>query len=167
MKIKDADLVADLRPVGSFWAKHGPDAPPRAKHVEWLWEAVVINDARIDGEDSHQQDDVAASKHHVEHLQRHKTTVCFALEDTLQGKAIWLVYVLVYLIVTLLGEEATFSDDQVEGSTGHQHAMTHVTKHYGKQEGESNDGVRSCDMSHTGQKHHTDWLHQLFCTQYE
>lgn len=28
-----AEMV-NLRPVGSFGAKHGPDAPPRAEHVE-------------------------------------------------------------------------------------------------------------------------------------
>lgn len=49
-----------------------------------------------------------------------------------------------YLVITLLGDKATLSDDQVEGSTGHQHAVTHVTKHHSKQEGESNDGVRGC-----------------------
>lgn len=83
MKIRDvghlrqsvyAELVADLRPVGSFGAKHGSDAPSRAKHVEWLGEAVVVNDTGVDGEDPHQQDDVATSKHHVEHLQRDTTT---------------------------------------------------------------------------------------------
>lgn len=56
-----------------------------------------------------------------------------------------MVYVLLYLIVALLGEEASLSDDQIEGSTGHQHTVTHVTKHHRKQEGESNDGVRSCN----------------------
>lgn len=59
-----------------------------------------------------------------------------------------LLLVLTYLIVTLLGEEATLSNDQVEGSAGHQQAVAHVTKHDSKQEGEGDDGVRSC--RHTG-----------------
>lgn len=63
--------------------------------------------------------------------------------------------VLLYLVVTLLGEEATLSDDQVESSTGHQQAVTHVTEHHRKQEGESDDGVGSCDRRQTGEHHHT------------
>lgn len=55
-----------------------------------------------------------------------------------------LLLVLTYLIVTLLGEEATLSNDQVEGSAGHQQAVPHVTEHHSKQEGEGDDGVRSC-----------------------
>jgi len=59
----------DLRPVGSFGAKHGPDTPTRAEHVQGLGEAVVVNDASVDGKDPHQKDDIATSKHHVEHLE--------------------------------------------------------------------------------------------------
>lgn len=66
--------MADLRPVGSFGAKHGPNTPSRTEHVERFGEAVVVNDAGVDGKNPHQQDDVATSKHHVEHLQRHETT---------------------------------------------------------------------------------------------
>lgn len=61
--------VADLRPVGSFAAEHGTNAPSRAKHVEGFGEAVVVNDASVDGKEAHQQDDVATGKDHVEHLQ--------------------------------------------------------------------------------------------------
>ena len=58
-----------LRPVASHSSvKHWPDAPARAEHVEGLGEAVVVNDARVDREDSHQQDYVAPCKHHAEHL---------------------------------------------------------------------------------------------------
>lgn len=67
-EIKDQSL--NLRPVGSFGAKHGPDTPARPKHVEWLRETVIVNDACVDGEDPHQKDDVAPSKNHVEHLQK-------------------------------------------------------------------------------------------------
>lgn len=65
--------VANLRPVGSFGAEHGPNAPSRAEHVEGFGEAVVVNDASVDGKQAHQQDDVAAGKDHVEHLHRPKT----------------------------------------------------------------------------------------------
>lgn len=50
-----------------------------------------------------------------------------------------------HLVVALLGEETAFPQDQVEGSTGHQHAVAHVTKHDGKQEGEGDDGVHRWD----------------------
>lgn len=69
-----SQLVANLRPVCSFGAKHGPDTPSRAKHIKRLGEAIVVNDACVDGKDPHKQDDVATSKHHVEHLQRQKKT---------------------------------------------------------------------------------------------
>lgn len=62
-------LRCHLRPVASHSrVKHGPDTPARAEHVEGFGEAVVVNDTRVDREDSHQQDNVAASKHHAEHL---------------------------------------------------------------------------------------------------
>lgn len=49
-----------------------------------------------------------------------------------------------HLVVALLGEEATLSDDQVQGCAGHQQAVAHVAKHHRKQEGEGDDGVGSC-----------------------
>lgn len=58
-----------LRPVASYSrVKHGPHAPARAENIQRLGEAVVVDDPGVDGEDPHQQDDVAARKHHVEHL---------------------------------------------------------------------------------------------------
>lgn len=58
-----------LRPVASYLrVKHGPHAPARAENIQRLGEAVVVDDPGVDGEDPHQQDDVAARKHHVEHL---------------------------------------------------------------------------------------------------
>lgn len=67
--------IANSRPVGSFGAKHGPNAPSRAKHIEGFGEAVVVNDASVDGKQAHQQDDVATGKDHVEHLQRQKAVL--------------------------------------------------------------------------------------------
>lgn len=46
---QESPSEADLRPVGSFGAEHGPNAPSRAEHVEGLGEAVVVNDAGVDG----------------------------------------------------------------------------------------------------------------------
>lgn len=58
-----------LRPVASdARVEHGPHAPAGAEDVQRLGEAVVVDDAGVDGEDPHQQDDVAAREHHVEHL---------------------------------------------------------------------------------------------------
>lgn len=57
------------RPVAAHSrVEHGPDTPAGAKHIQRLGEAVVVNDPGVDGEDSHEQDDVAAGKHHAEHL---------------------------------------------------------------------------------------------------
>lgn len=58
-----------LRPVAPHSRiEHRPDAPARAKQIEGLRETVVVNDARVNREDSHKQDDVAPCKHHAEHL---------------------------------------------------------------------------------------------------
>lgn len=70
-----SEVMIDLRPVGSFGTKHGPDTPSRAKHIERFREAVVVNDSSVDGEDPHQKYDVATGKHHVEHLQGGKKTM--------------------------------------------------------------------------------------------
>lgn len=61
-------MIIDLRPVGSFGTKHGPDTPSRAKHIKGFRKAVIVNDSSVNREDSHQEYDVATSKHHVEHL---------------------------------------------------------------------------------------------------
>jgi len=58
------------RPVGSLGVEHGSDTPPGAEHVERLGEAVVVDEAGVHGEQPHQQNDVAAGKHHCENLQR-------------------------------------------------------------------------------------------------
>lgn len=68
----ESEMMIDLRPVGAFGTKHGPDAPSRAEHIERFREAVVVNDSSVDGKDPHQEYDVATGKHHVEHLKRGK-----------------------------------------------------------------------------------------------
>lgn len=35
-------------------SEHGPNAPGRAEDVERLGEAVVVDQARVDGEDAHE-----------------------------------------------------------------------------------------------------------------
>lgn len=40
-------------------SEHGPDAPRRAEDVESLGEAVVVNEARVNGEDAHEEDEIA------------------------------------------------------------------------------------------------------------
>lgn len=62
-------MMTDLRPIGSFGSKHGPDAPSRAKHVQGFRKAVVVNNSGVDRKYPHEKYDVATGKHHVEHLQ--------------------------------------------------------------------------------------------------
>lgn len=57
-----------LRPVG--FLKHWPDTPGWAKHIEWLWETVIIDQASINGERTHQQYNVAATENNVEYLSK-------------------------------------------------------------------------------------------------
>lgn len=78
-------MMIDLRPICSFDAKHGADAPSRAEHIEGFREAVIVNDSSVDWEDSHQEYDVATGKHHVKYLQRGKKKtrlfgICSALD---------------------------------------------------------------------------------------
>lgn len=40
-------------------SEHGSDTPRRAEDVESLGEAVVVNEARVNGEDAHEEDEVA------------------------------------------------------------------------------------------------------------
>lgn len=49
-----------------------------------------------------------------------------------------------HLIVRLLGEETSLITDHPKGSQEHHGSVTTVSKHHGKQEGESDDGVGSC-----------------------
>lgn len=40
-------------------SEHGPDTPRRAKDVESLGEAIVVNKTRVNGEDAHEEDEIA------------------------------------------------------------------------------------------------------------
>ena len=44
--------------------------PCSAKDVEWLWKAVIVYKASIDGKQSHQQDNIATIKNGLKHLKR-------------------------------------------------------------------------------------------------
>ena len=49
-------------------SEHGLDAPRRTEDVERLGEAVVVNQARVDGEDAHEEDEVAPVEEGVPNL---------------------------------------------------------------------------------------------------
>lgn len=48
--------------------EHGLDTPRRAEDVERLGEAVVVNQARVDGEGAHKEDQVATMEEGVPDL---------------------------------------------------------------------------------------------------
>lgn len=49
-------------------SEHGLDTPRRAEDVESLGEAVVVNQTRVNGEDSHEQDEIAPVEESVPDL---------------------------------------------------------------------------------------------------
>lgn len=49
-------------------SEHGLDTPRRAEDVERLGEAVVVNQARVNGEDTHEQDEIAPIEESVPDL---------------------------------------------------------------------------------------------------
>lgn len=59
-------LFLYLRPVA--FCEHGTDTPGRAKHIERLREAIVIDQAGVNRKSAHQEDDVPATENHVEQL---------------------------------------------------------------------------------------------------
>lgn len=60
----------NLRPV-TLREKHGPHTPAWAKHVDGLWEAVIVDQSGVDWEYPHQKNDVASCKNHAKHLHTH------------------------------------------------------------------------------------------------
>ena len=50
------------------------NVPGRSKDVERLWEAVVVNQAGVDGEETHQKDDVTTAEECSEDLRVDKKT---------------------------------------------------------------------------------------------
>ena len=58
-------------------SEHRLDTPGRAEDVQRLGEAVVIDQARVDGEDAHEEDEVAPMEEGVPNLapERQKTTI--------------------------------------------------------------------------------------------
>lgn len=53
-------------------SEHGLDAPRRAKDVERLGEAVVVNHPRVNREDAHEQDEIAPVEEGVPDLASEK-----------------------------------------------------------------------------------------------
>lgn len=54
------------------------------------------------------------------------------------------------LIVSLLGGKGLFSPYHPAAEEGHDYAVTHITKHNGKEEGEGDDGVWRCREKRRG-----------------
>lgn len=52
--------------------KHGLHTPSRAKDVKRLWETVIVYQASVNGEETHQQDDITPFKECVADLNMHK-----------------------------------------------------------------------------------------------
>lgn len=61
-----ASLSVNLLPRAI--SEHGSDTPRRAEDVERLGEAVVVNQARVDGEDAHKENQIASMEEGVPDL---------------------------------------------------------------------------------------------------
>lgn len=64
--------IDNIRPL--LICEHGLNAPPRAKYIEGLGEAVVVNEPRVDREKPHHQDDVTSVEKHQPYLKRDRDT---------------------------------------------------------------------------------------------
>ena len=62
----DFQLLGNLRPV--VYIEHRPYAPGWPKDIKRLGKAVIIDEASVDGEHAHQQNDVPAAEYSAEHL---------------------------------------------------------------------------------------------------
>ena len=63
-------VFVSLRPDSVL--KHGLDVPCRVEGAEATAEALVVDGPRVDGEQAHEQDEVAPSEHHLPDLDRGK-----------------------------------------------------------------------------------------------
>lgn len=138
--------------------------PRRVEDVEASAEALVVNGPRVDGEQSHEQDQIPSSKHHLPDL-KHTDGFHFTAAPTtsvlLTGRfsecqlpfgfcAVKHLhfqasdYPSSYLVIIVLQFGVPFLKDHPEGAQRHQQTMTHIPKHHRKQEGECNDGVHRC-----------------------
>lgn len=68
--MSDPPLSVNLLPCAI--SEHGLDTPRRAKDVESLGEAVVINHPRVNGEDAHEEDEIAPVEEGVPDLASEK-----------------------------------------------------------------------------------------------
>lgn len=61
-------VMNNIRPL--LTGEHGLDAPARAEDVERFGEAIVVNEARVDGEEPHHENNVAPVEEGCPYLQR-------------------------------------------------------------------------------------------------
>lgn len=59
-------LLCNLRPIISI--EHWPYAPGWPEDIKRLGKAIIVDEASVDGEDTHQQNNVPATEHSAEHL---------------------------------------------------------------------------------------------------
>lgn len=65
--------------------EHGANVPRRAEGTEASAEALVVNGPRVDGEQSHEQDQVPSSKHHPPDL-KHTVSISSASSSLKKNK---------------------------------------------------------------------------------
>lgn len=58
-------FFCNLRPIRY---EHWPYAPGRSKDIERLGKAIIVDEASVDGEHTHQQNNVPSAEHHAKHL---------------------------------------------------------------------------------------------------
>jgi len=65
------DVIVCVPPV--IVLNHGFEVPARGKRTESLTEALIINSTSVDGEQTHQKDQIPPTKHHAPNLkEKHK-----------------------------------------------------------------------------------------------
>jgi hypothetical protein len=104
--------VEHVGPVELERVGHG-DAPRRAEDVDRLGEDVVVDEARVDAEQGHEEDDVAAAEEDLHDL--------VALEAEL---------------------ELSLAQDHEQGEEEHDEAVARVAEHHREQERKRDDGER-------------------------
>lgn len=137
-------LTAHSRPL--LICEHGLNAPPGAKYVKRLGEAVIVNQPGVDRKKPHHQDDVSTVEERHPYLRSTETrplarTSSHAVKDERNNYKGPTHPDLVVGPLPLLG---FFREHHPQGEETHYRPVAEVAKHHSEQEGERDDGVGGC-----------------------
>ena len=122
------------------------DVPIGTKDIQTLTKHIIVNEARVEGKDSHEQNNVATPKEYIPDLQTQfnsqltSNTPFRVYNYSFQWRSLEMETRFPYF-TSFLPFKLFFLDDHPSSKENHDAGMSRIPKHPSKEEWESNNGI--------------------------